>query len=56
MADRLHRRDFLGMSGAALAASPAAAQSAAGQRLTRPVEFPDFTRRQWMEGSPIQFG
>ena len=35
MADRLYRRDFLEMSGAALAA----AQSAAAQRLTRPVRL-----------------
>ncbi len=35
MADRLYRRDFIEMSGAALAA----AQSAAAQRLTRPVRL-----------------
>ncbi len=35
MADRLYRRDFLEMAGAALAA----AQSAAAQRLTRPVRL-----------------
>ncbi len=38
MADHLDRRDFIGMSGTALAAAPAMAQSAA-QRLTRPVRL-----------------
>ena len=39
MADRLYRRDFLELSGTALATSTAAAQSAAAQRLTRPVRL-----------------
>ena len=39
MADHLQRRDFLGMSGTALAAVPATTQSAAAQRLTRPVRL-----------------
>ena len=39
MADRLHRRDFLGMSSAALVDSPAATQSAGARRLTRPVRL-----------------
>ena len=39
MADRLYRREFLEISGAALAASPAATQPAAAQRLTRPVRL-----------------
>ena len=39
MADHLRRRDFLEISGAALAASPAATKSAVAQRLTRPVRL-----------------